>query len=518
MRKKSLSSQPTLLAKSTVICLTAAAMGLAGCTAIAPKPFSNDELRSMQTQANDLAFKDVAPITHPISLEEALARAFKYNLNQRAQMMEEAIALNVWDAGRYDLLPRALATAGYHSRNSDLITRSQDSVTGQPSLAHPYISSDRTYESTDLGFSWSVLDFTVGYFNAKQNADRALIALEHRRKAMHTLGRDVTVAFWRMASAQRLVEDVKHTISSAESALNDAAQAQGLRSPADSLRYQRQLVENLRLLSSIEKEFSSARLTLATLINAPVGQDFIIVEPEAKAHAHILDVSVEHMEEAALLQNADLKEQAYNERIALQEVHKSIAKLLPNLSFDDTLRHSTDSFLINKNWNEAGILLSQNLSSLLSAPANMHMAKAGVDLAKERRIAAQMALIAQVRIARLEVFAAYQQLEYADRIWALDDRLDKLTADREEAQADSRLAKISADTSAIVSRLRRYQALADYEAAVGALQSTLGLQINLGSVNDLSLEDLIKAIGEWEHSWDAGQLPDSNSQGVVAKS
>lgn len=463
----------------------------------------------MQREAATQARQGVEPITHPLTLEEALARAFKYNLNQRAQLMEEAIALNVWDAGRFDMLPRALATAGYHTRSHDLVTRSQDSVTGQPSLAHPYISSDRTYETADLGFSWSVLDFTVGYYNAKQNADRALIASEHRRKAMHTLGRDVTVAFWRMASAQRLLDDVKRTISSAESALADAAQAQGLRSPADGLRYQRQLLENLRLLSNIEKEFSEGRVTLATLINAPIGQEFTVAESDTKPSAQILEISAERMEEAALLQNADLKEQAYNERIAAQEVRKSIAKLLPNLSLDESLRHSTDSFLINKSWNEAGLLLSQNLTALLSAPANHRMAKAGVALAKQRRIAAQMALVAQVHIARLEVASTYQQLQYADRIWDLDERLNRLTSDREDAQAESRLAKISADTSAIVSRLRRYQALAEFQGAIGALQSTLGLQIDLGSVNDLSLDDLVKAIGKWERSWDAGQLPES---------
>jgi hypothetical protein len=135
------------------------------------------------------------------------------------------------------------------------------------------------------------------------------------------------------------------------------------------------------------------------------------------------------------------------------------------------------------------------------------MAKAGVTLAEQRRVAAQMALLAQVHIARLELASTHHQLELADRIWKLDQDLTRLTTNRETAQADSKLAKVSADTASIVSMLRRYQALAEFNAASGALQSTLGLQIKVGSVNDLSLADLTRAIGSWEQSWQDGKLP-----------
>lgn len=487
-----------------------ALLSVAGCSSIQPHPLENSEVLALSKTGAELARKDVEPISRPLTLEEAVARALKYNLSQRAQLMEQAIALNVWKAGNYDMLPRALATAGYHSRNRDLITRSEDSVTHQPSLAHPYISSERTYETADLGFSWSVIDFTVGYYNAKQNADRVLIAAEHRRKAMHTLTRDVTIAFWRMASAQRLLADVHQTISTAEGALRDAAQAnsEGLRSSADNLRYQRQLLENIRLLSNIEKEFSVSRLTLATLINAPVAQEFSVVEPQEKPNIRILDVPAERMEQVALQQNADLREQIYNQRIAAQEVRKSIAKLFPNLSFADTLRTSTDAFLINKSWNEVGLMLSENLTGLLSAPANKRMAEAGVTLAEQRRIAAQMALLAQVHIARLELASCHQQLELADRIWNLDQEITRQTTVRENAQADSKLAKVSADTASIVSMLRRYQALAELHAAEGALQATLGMQIDVKSVSEMSLSDITAAIAAWQNAWQAGQVPD----------
>lgn len=512
--------QSTTPKRCLAVLLIAAFGVFTGCSTIKPKPVKPDEIAKLAKEASASAEKDVAPITAPLTLEEAIARAFKYNLNQRARQIEQALALNIWKAGNYDMLPRALASAGYSYRDTDLITRSTDSVTGLPSLANPSISSERESILYDLGFSWSVVDFTLGYYNARQNADRVLIAAENRRKAMHALSRDVTIAFWRMASAQRLLGEVRTTIATAEAALAEAAKANdaGLRSPVENLRFQRQLLENIRLLGNIEKDFSSARATLANLVNAPLALEFTVVEPDASsANIKILDVPVERMEELALQQNADLREQIYNQRIAVEEVRKTIAKLLPDVSFTYNIRHSTDSYLINDKWQQAGIVLSQNLGNLLSAPARKRLADGGVELAKQRRVAAQMALLAQVHIARLELAATHHQLTLAERIWTIDQGIRGHVASREAAQTESALGKVASDTAAIVSLLRRYQALAEFQAAVGALQSTLGMEIDVDSVSTQPLEQLVASVTAWQRNWQAGELPASPASHAAAE-
>ena len=59
-------------------------------------------------------------------------------------------------------------------------------------------------------------------FNARQQADRVLIAGEKRRKAMHQLMQDVRTAFWRAYAAQKLHDEVQATIKMAEEALEDS--------------------------------------------------------------------------------------------------------------------------------------------------------------------------------------------------------------------------------------------------------------------------------------------------------
>ena len=85
--------------------------------------------------------RDVAPVSGPVPLEEAIARAIKYNAGQRLRAMEEAVAQGTYDVSTFDMLPKLVASAGYRYRDKDLITRSTDSVTG--SLAGASLHLDR---------------------------------------------------------------------------------------------------------------------------------------------------------------------------------------------------------------------------------------------------------------------------------------------------------------------------------------------------------------------------------------
>lgn len=473
-----------------------------------PRPFTSEQLQQ-QAQADRVAAqRDVEPITGPISLEEAIARALKYNLDRRSRLMEEALALNQWDVGNYDMLPKLVASVGYRDRSEYATTRAVDSVTGAPSLANPFISSDKQHGLGDLGLTWSMLDFGLSYYTAKQNADRVLIAAERRRKAMHTLVQDVRSAFWRTASAQKLRDSVADASKLAEGALVDARQAEAerLRSPLDSLRYQRQVLENLRLLEAIDQELSTARVELAALINAPLGVDLKVIEPSETLGRGILDLPVQDMEAVALAQNGDLREQNYNARIASEETHKTILRLFPNLSFNYDLRYDSDKYLVNNRWNEAGVQLSFNLFNLFSAPSQYRMAEAGIALADQRRVATQMAVLAQLHIARLQYASALQQFQRSDAIWEVDDRIGKQVANRADAQTQSKLDTVANNTATILSLLRRYQALAQAHAAAGKLQATLGIEPEIGSVQDLSLAQLQTGIAESIKRWNEGQL------------
>jgi outer membrane protein TolC len=458
----------------------ASALFLTGCATITPEPLTSQSLRTVSDQ--QALRKDVEPVRAPLTLEEALARGLKYNMDRRVRMMEESLALGQLDVAKFDMLPKLVAGAGYSWRDNDRVSRGFDPVTRGPSNSNS-VSSDREHQTSSLEFSWSLLDLGMGYYGSRQAADRMLVAVERRRKAMHLLMQDIRTAYWRAASAQLLREDVKRTIALAESALADSrtAEFERVRNPLDALRYQRQLLENLRLLESIDQELSSAQVELASLINAPLGQPIPIATSGASnVGAQALEVPIARMEETALVNNPELRESHYNARIAREEVRRTLVRLFPNLSFNYGLKYDSDSYLVNRNWQEAGLNLSLNLFNLLTGPTQVKLAEAGVALADQR---------------------ARGQFDRADAIYNTDSKIAEVSRNRQQAQAQSKLDVVSNETAAILSLLRRYQALAQVHAAENRLLATLGLEPQIGSTSELSLKELTEQLQRAAPAW-----------------
>lgn len=482
----------------------ASALFLAGCASTALKPLPPDAMSPGAAERRAAERAAVAPLGQQLTLQEALARALKYNLERRTRLMEEAIALNQLDVSRYEMWPKLVASAGYSSRSNDRIVNTVNSRTGQTTLSDA-ISSDRSHVVSDLGLTWNLIDFGLGYYNSRQQADRALVALERRRKAVHLLVQDVRSAYWRALAAQQLQAEIVVAIRNAEDALADARKGENerLRAPLDALRYQRQLLESLRLLEGIQQELGSARIELAQLINAPLDADIRLADADAKPSERLLGADIASLETLALSRNAELRESSYNIRIAREEVRKAIARSVPNISFNYNLKYDTDSFLVNQRWNEAGLQVSYNLFNTLTAPNTIKLAKKGVSLAEQRQLATMMGVVTQVHLARLQYANSVRQLARADDIWQVDARIAKVSAAREAAQAQSKLELVASQTTAIVSQLRRFQAIAQMQTALARVHASVGLDLEIDGMASLPLPELTARVDSAMQQLDA---------------
>lgn len=471
--------------------LSGVVLALLSACAVSPTAFTEDEYRSI-IQADRAAWLDnMEAVSGPVSLDEAIARALKYNLDHRVRLLEQAQASAQFEAGKFDMLPRLMANAGYHWRDNEAIRDSVDSVTGAPSLANPSIASDRERATADLTLSWSLLDFGLGYYNAKQNADRILVANERRRKAMHTLTRDVTTTYWRALAAQQLSEQVRLTIDEAERALGDSREILQARvnDPTETLRYQRNLLENLRLLENVDRELASASIELLTLLGLPPGSQIELVEP-ARTELDPLDVDMEELEALALGNNADLREHSYNARIAAQETRKTLLRMMPGLSFNYGHHYDGDSYLINEQWNQASVTAGFNLFNILSAPAHRRASEYGLGVAEARRMAVQVAVLSQLHLATHQYNDALRQYARAEAIFEVDLRLSELARSEELTQMGAPLERISRDVTQILSSVRMYQSMARVNEACGRVQATLGLEPQISSLDELDLQAL----------------------------
>jgi len=487
---------------------------LSAC-ALAPDPYTKDEFQAKGVQDRTAMFKDVEPITKPLTLTDAIVRVLRYNLDQRAKMMEHALAMGQLDLDKYDLLPKATIDGGFLGRTDHGTVRTRDAVTGLPSLANPSFSEDTTHFTADLTGSWNILDFGVSWFNARQNADRSLMAQEHRRKTVASLMQEVRSAYWRALAAQRLDAPVRDAIRTTESGLADAEKVEDekLHNPVESLRFQKILLENLRQLEGIQQDLVVARSELAALINVPPGSDFTLAIPgDADMVPPSWSMPVEAMEEQAFTNNPDLREQVYQTRISVDETRKAILRLLPGISFSAGRNYDSNSFLVDRAWAEASAKISYNLFNIISAPAQINYAETSEQVVETKRLALRMAVLAQVHVSRNQFDGAVQQFIRSDRLFQVETKLAEATAKRQESDAQSVLERISSRTSAIAAELRRYQTFAQAETALGRMQATIGIDPIPAGVDSNDGKAVSLAVAERLEKLDHGVIPEPVSE------
>ena len=221
MTKRSAGSATSALPKLAAL---AAALVLAGCT-VTPKLATKEEVRDRVNADTALMYVNQAPISGPVTMEEAVARSLKYNLDYRLKKMESALSLGLADYASYDMLPNLLATAGYRTRSNDSGGTSIGILDRVQSL-RPSTSEERTHTVAGAEFSWNVLDFGVSYYRARQQSDQYLVAEERRRKVVQNLVQDVRAAYWRALGAQRLSAQTKDILERANLALARSREAE----------------------------------------------------------------------------------------------------------------------------------------------------------------------------------------------------------------------------------------------------------------------------------------------------
>ena len=158
---------------SAVPCFTAmtfAGATLGGC-AVVPTPLSEESLSRLAGHSIAEVARDQEPVRGPIDLNQAIARALKYNLDHQVELAEHAVRERELNLAHYSLLPTIVANSGYAVRDKVNASSSQNVDTGAQSLATS-TSQDKRLTSADAAFSWNILDFGLSYVRARQAADK----------------------------------------------------------------------------------------------------------------------------------------------------------------------------------------------------------------------------------------------------------------------------------------------------------------------------------------------------------
>lgn len=483
------------------VALAATGILLSGC-AIHPEPLTKAEIvQTAKTDRSEL-FADQAPVKGPITLNEAMARAVRYNLDNRVKMMEAALARKQLSVSNFDLLPQLTASAGYTDRDQVLASRSVSFDNSSVTTVPPSYSSDKGVGTADLAFSWNILDFGVSYFQAKEQADHALVAQQERRKVMLLLMQQVREAYWQEVGAQKLRDRIGPLLAEANSALEDSrkSQSEGLKAPIEALGYQNDLLNIVLQLETIRDQLDRAKPRLASLMNLDPGADYTLATPSA-LDAPSFAMPMRQMEETALESRPELVEASYNERIDLNEAHKALVKLLPGIDFNVGTHYDSNSFLTYNSWQDAGAHVVGNLFNVLNLKNIRGLNKAQIDLAHKQHLALTMAVLTQVHVAHEDLAAMRRQFDLAKQLDDVDEQIFEHTRNAAEADAQGRLAEIQAATTAMMSELRLYQTYGALENAYGQLLASIGLDPVPADMAHGDLSSIEKTLAGQEQHW-----------------
>lgn len=494
------SRRPLPARLSTLALASAMVLGLSAC-AISPQPLSMEARRSALPEERAALVRDQEAVTAPVTLEEAQARAIKYNLDYRIKEMEAALAQGQLDGASFDLLPRLTAAAGYGNRDNDNASSSRSVTTGQQSL-EPSISSERVRGTADLGLSWNVLDFGVSYYQAHQQADRSLVAQERRRKTIQLIMQQVRLAWWQALGAQQSAGKIAPMLAQARAALADSRkiEAERLQAPLETLNYQRQLLDMIRQFEAINDELMQAKPRLASLMNLEPGRDFELAAP-AQMDAPEIRMALDKMEEAALLNRPELMEARYNERIGRLETRKAIARLLPGVQFDIGAHYDSNSFLVNNQWRDLGLRVSWNLFNIFNAQTIQRNAELQSEIAQRQKLALSMAVLTQTQVAYRDYRGRKRQFELSAELDQIEQKILTQTQNAARNDAQGKLQEIRASASALMSELRRYQSYGALQGAYGQMLATIGVDPLPKHLAADDIASVARALRSAEEAW-----------------
>ncbi len=483
----------------------AALLGLAGC-AMAPQPLTPDETAlRVDTDLTALAANQPR-LDGPLTLHGAMARALAHNLEARVQAMEQALSLHQLELARLRLLPGLTGRYGIETRSNVQASISR-SIPPRPSRPTPSTSNDRTRRSGNLTATWHVLDFGVSWFGAKQQSDRALIAHERRRKAVHEVVAEVRRAWWRAVAGERSLARVEPLMDRVRQALADSERlaTRGMEAPVAALQYQRALLTAIDEIERQRRETRLAKIDLAALIGLAPGADYALALPAADPEPRPLTVDSDELAALALAHRPELREGQLSARIAADEVKRAMLRLLPGLQLSAGVHQDSNSFLVNGDWLALGAAVSANLTELFTGPAAIAAARAGRDLAQAQREALSMAVLSQLYIAVAAFEEARARHATAGRIAEIEQRIVAVLRSSGEVGVVDRLRTISGEIDALRALLARDLSLAEVEDSFGRIFLAVGADV-LPHGQAATLDEVAAAIAATEAAWSRGEI------------
>ncbi len=480
---------------------------LSGCVT-QPVPVTKKEIREQAANDKELLAITRQPVTGPISIHEAMARALAFNLDLKLERYKSNLVETQLDLSRHDQLPELVLDHTADGRSNFSGGSSQSLITGEESLEFS-TSSERYTKLDDLGMGWDILDFGLSYYRSKQAADRVLLAQEQQRNVVNRILTDVQKAYWRASSYQHLIQKLELLMQKVRQKLDESRQieAQGLDTPLTALIYQRELIDNTRELYELYEGLNQAKIELAFLMNLAPHQEFDLVLYDKPRDVPPLPFEPEVMEAIALENRSELREVTYQKRISSHEVKAAYVNMLPGINLNYAHNYNSNNFLFNADWTDYSARVSWNLIGLFRYPDTKRLAQVQSDTFDAQRLALSAAVLTQVHVGVAKYHHSRTEYLIASDLHRTQDKILNQIQLAVAADSSSEQTLIREEMNALLAEVRYDNAYANLEEAFADLYSAMGLNPTLEELNATNLETLTASLERYFDARRKQELP-----------
>ncbi len=399
--------------RTTLLTLLMAVAGI-GCAEHA----SLTQTRMTNASLDMDAYRTRAPvIQHPLTLEDALDYAARYNLEVWIVAQESALQYELATQSKLKMLPSLMAGSETHSRSNFDASSSQSLLTRKQSL-EPSFSSEKRGGTFDISLTWNLLDFGISFLRARQQDSRASIALERERRVRQNLALEVTATYWQAVTtresandARRITEEVTVVLSNIRKQIEDKAVSE-----IEGLKQETSLLERLDELRRFERNYLKAKTRLGKLIGLPPGTDVDLADVDLDKPIEPLAYDIEKLELQALHNRPELFEKDLEQAISRDEARIALARMFPSPAMFFQFNYDTNRFLAFEKWHNMGVRASWDLLSIPQQIKQRDAINIQTELVAKRRVAVAVAILTQLHLSLIEYEEALEQHHFAKTI------------------------------------------------------------------------------------------------------
>jgi len=493
---------------------------ISGCAPTA-KPVDNAVLLETIESDREKLYQPAGDLQQGMKVEEALARAIKYNLDAKVSELDALIAADDVTLQMLNALPSVNAKVQRQGRNNRGGSSSFSVLTGTESL-QPSISQEQYRNVVQLTTEWNLLDTGINVWRGKSASDTMLIAQERRRKIYQGVVQDTYIAFWRAAVAQSAIPQIDTLISQLDLQIenNEKQRQLGLVPLGEIQARKTQFLEKKAQLSRQKNGLSLAALELKTLIayplNSPLTLDLENQNPLDEITLPVLKKQLENYELKALASRPEVREEILNKRISARDIKLSLLESIPGLELLLTYNYDSNKFLVDNTWVDGIGGITSSINKIITAPTRYKKAQNIDALSDQRRQALMAAIITQVHVATARYESLSLEYEAQNEAVQHAQSILKRAKDYSDTGLMSKAELLNVEIDSKIATINKAFAYADAQDAYGRFINTLGIDLWDEKNPDLTFENYADQIRKNMNSPDLLEIVDSNTEAVAS--